>query len=495
MKLLPQLHRRLRLAAAFGVVGFLTVGLPVAQATQAEAATVQWVDGGDDQPCLQDDMGAALTSLAEDKFCQPIPTCHEYDGNNPKYKGRIVQSSASTGIWQGDPNDVLYEDDLPSDYNITTSQPTKTPTPSTPTPTKSPTGTATKPATSGGSSGSGSSGSGGSSGGSSSGGSKGSSGSTKGSTGSTSSGNGGKGSTASGSSGSGSSGTTKGTTGTTGTTTTTTTATGATDDLGIDPDEKAVEGAPSAPGTPRLTVDGSTIVVEWDPSPDVDLDAVTGYVVQLSGDNHAEVDASTTRHEFRDLPDGSYRAAVRAVNEVGQSEASTPSEPVTVGTPVTSFVGALTWTGDVSPGATVTLTGSGYAPGVELAVELHSDPVLLTTVTTDAQGSFSTDVVVPADAPEGEHHLVVAYQGTVVSETPVTLVAAAPAPAASAEPVAAAAAETVPPLTGLVILVALAVAGVLLLASHYARGGARRARRAAAPATTPHPSAAVPLPT
>ncbi|MEN0129198.1 MAG: fibronectin type III domain-containing protein [Brevundimonas sp.] len=474
MTLLAQLNRRVRLAAAIGVVALLTVGFPIAQASQAQAATVAWVDGGDDQMCLQDDMGAALTSLAEDKFCQPIPTCHEYDGNNPKYKGRIVQSSASTGIWQGDPNDVLYEDNLPSDYNLSTTPttaptPTKSPTPvktpkpttgptkapttpttaptktPTTTPTKTPTGTKTTPPTS------------------------------------TS---------------------TPGTKTPTGTKTTGTTPTPAktitppktaNEDLGIDPNEKVAAGAPTAPGTPTLTVDGSSIVVTWEPSADVDLDSVTGYVVQLSGDNRAETDAATTSYTFTDLPDGSYRAAVRAVNEVGQSAASTPSDVVTVGTPIESVVGSLTWTGDVTPGATVTLVGSGYAANASLDIELHSDPVLLTTVTTDAAGAFSTDVVVPADAPEGAHNFVVAYQGTVISQSPVTVVAAPVVAAGTDEPAAAAApVETVPPLTGVIILVALAVAGVLLLVSHYARGGSRRNRSVATAAPAPAAAALTP---
>jgi len=468
VNLLPHLTRSVRLAAAVGVVGVLTVGLPIAQASQAQAATVSWVDGGDDQMCLQDDMGAALTSLAEDKFCQPIPSCHEYDGNNPKYKGRIVQSSASTGIWQGDPGDVLYEDNLPADYNLPTSEPTKTPTPvktptpattTTPTkapatkptkaPTKAPTGTTTKAPTSA---------------------------STSGTTTPTG---------------------TKTATPTTGTKTTTTTPTAS--DLGIDPDEKVEVGAPTAPGTPTLTVDGSSIAVTWTPSADVDLDSVTGYVVQLSGGNRAEVDAATTTYTFTDLPDGSYRAAVRAVNTVGESAASTPSEAVTVGTPVESVVGTLTWTGDVSPGATVALAGSGYAANAGLDIELHSDPVLLTTVTTDAQGAFAADVVIPPDAPAGAHHLVVAYQGTAISESPVTVVAAAPAvDATTPEATTAEPAETVPPLTGLVILVALAVAGVLLLLTHYTRRGARRGARVAVPspttATAPAAATTVALP-
>ena len=447
-------HRRGRLLAIVAAASLLAVSLPVLHPVKASAATVQWVDGGDDIDCEQDDNGKALTYLSLDQQCQPIPTCHEVPRDpkvNPKYYGKIIQDSASNGIWQGAADAVLYEDDLPSDYYVSTSgsgsgsgsTPTKTPTTS---PTKTPTTTTTP-------SGSASTGS---KSGTGTGGSK-SSGSKSGKTSTPSSSS--SPSTASSTS--------------TGSTTT------STDDLGIDPEETVTEGAPSAPGTPTLTVKGSNIVVKWQASADVDLDQVTGYTIQLSGDHHAEVDGSTFRYVFRDLPDGSYRAAVRAVNAQGPSAASTPSEPVVLGTPVTSVVGTLTWTGEVSPGSTVTLSGSGYAPGATLDLELHSDPVQLGTVTTDDQGAFTTDVEIPADAPEGDHALVVSSQGTIVSTTPVTLVAPEPAvadDAVSAATETAAAPETVPPLTGLVILVALAAAGVVLLLVHAARGGAGRGR-------------------
>jgi len=451
-------HRRGRLLAIFAAASLVAVSLPVLHPVKASAATVQWVDGGDDIDCEQDDNGKALTYLSLDQQCQPIPTCHEVPRDpkvNPKYYGKIVQDSADNGIWQGDDDAVVYEDDLPSDYYVTSSGSGSTPTTSpTKSPTTSPTGTSTPSGST--------SGSGKSSSGTKSSGSKSSSGSKTG-----------KSSTPSSSSSPSSSTSTS----------TSTTATGGTDDLGIDPEETVTEGAPSAPGTPTLTVKGSSIVVKWQASADVDLDQVTGYTVQLSGDHHAEVDGSTFRYVFRDLPDGSYRAAVRAVNAEGPSAASTPSEPVVLGTPVASVVGTLTWTGEVSPGSTVTLSGSGYAPGATLDLELHSDPVQLGTVTTDDQGAFTTDIEIPADAPEGDHELVVSSQGTVVSTTPVTLVAPEPVvadDAVSAATETAAAPETVPPLTGLVILVALAAAGVVLLLVHAARGGAARGRPAVA---------------
>jgi hypothetical protein len=40
-------------------------------------------------------------------------------------------------------------------------------------------------------------------------------------------------------------------------------------------------------------------------------------------------------------------------------------------------------------------------------VELHSDPIVLTTATTSEQGTTSVDVQIPASAPDGQHNIVV----------------------------------------------------------------------------------------
>ena len=56
-------------------------------------------------------------------------------------------------------------------------------------------------------------------------------------------------------------------------------------------------------------------------------------------------------------------------------------------------------------------------------MELHSTPVQLATVATDADGAFTTTVTVPADIEPGAHHLVVLYDGTEITSTPVDLAA------------------------------------------------------------------------
>ncbi|MEU4014273.1 metallophosphoesterase family protein [Microbacterium sp. NPDC028030] len=61
----------------------------------------------------------------------------------------------------------------------------------------------------------------------------------------------------------------------------------------------------------------------------------------------------------------------------------------------------------VKAGGTVTVSGSGFAEGAELRLELRSDPVQLGTVTAGADGSFQRTVTIPASTPAGVHTLAV----------------------------------------------------------------------------------------
>ena len=76
--------------------------------------------------------------------------------------------------------------------------------------------------------------------------------------------------------------------------------------------------------------------------------------------------------------------------------AAVPGETATIATSSTS----------AAQGSPVTVTGTGFGAGEKVALELHSAVIPLGEATTDADGSFSTTVTVPADAPEGSHELV-----------------------------------------------------------------------------------------
>ncbi|MFB7844928.1 ExeM/NucH family extracellular endonuclease [Microbacterium sp. NPDC056052] len=60
----------------------------------------------------------------------------------------------------------------------------------------------------------------------------------------------------------------------------------------------------------------------------------------------------------------------------------------------------------VAPGGTLTIAGSGLEGEQSVALELHSTPVSLGSVTTNGDGAFSTTVTIPAGTAPGEHHVV-----------------------------------------------------------------------------------------
>jgi len=76
-------------------------------------------------------------------------------------------------------------------------------------------------------------------------------------------------------------------------------------------------------------------------------------------------------------------------------------------------------------GGTVVVRGSGLAPHTEHEVWLLSEPVLLATVTTDADGAFEVTVTLPATTPPGEHtiRVVAPSSGAAVVSEPFEVVA------------------------------------------------------------------------
>ena len=58
-----------------------------------------------------------------------------------------------------------------------------------------------------------------------------------------------------------------------------------------------------------------------------------------------------------------------------------------------------------TPGETITISSSGLPPHSNVRIELHTDVVVLKTVETDANGSFTTTVTLPAGVT-GTHTIV-----------------------------------------------------------------------------------------
>ena len=126
----------------------------------------------------------------------------------------------------------------------------------------------------------------------------------------------------------------------------------------------------------------------------------------------------------------------------------------------------------LAPGDQVTVSGENWRPNSDVKVRLVPEQILLATVTTDAQGSFSTVVTIPDDIRPGPHKIVCTGRGrrggVRVLGTNITILG-----------------ETVPAgtaFTGATSNVPLwaGIAGILALAGITALFLARRRRRSAA---------------
>ncbi len=109
-------------------------------------------------------------------------------------------------------------------------------------------------------------------------------------------------------------------------------------------------------------------------------------------------------------PGRSYRVVVssggRAASPVASGVVASP--PVPAQLPESS--GALRvgagGAGVLTAGDVVDVSGAGYLPRSTVTVVVYSTPTVLDGLVTKADGSFDTDVTLPADLPEGAHTLV-----------------------------------------------------------------------------------------
>ncbi len=126
---------------------------------------------------------------------------------------------------------------------------------------------------------------------------------------------------------------------------------------------------------------------------------------------------------------------------------------------------------EVAPGDKLAVIGTGFQPFSRAVVIIYSEPQVLGTVTTDADGSFRLEVEVPAGLEAGEHSLVasgVAPDGSsrflrmdvTVDPAPVPTAAPAPAIGAGGGLAFTGSAPLVPALAGVGALLA---GGLLLL--------------------------------
>jgi hypothetical protein len=116
-------------------------------------------------------------------------------------------------------------------------------------------------------------------------------------------------------------------------------------------------------------------------------------------------------------------AAIGFVSMVGLAAAGAVDYPLTTGSlPVSSR--------SVEPGGSVTVSGDGFEPGATIQISIASTPTLLTTVTADGSGSFSTTVTIPASIDPGVHTLSATGAspdgGTLTLSTTITVAGSRP---------------------------------------------------------------------
>lgn len=129
----------------------------------------------------------------------------------------------------------------------------------------------------------------------------------------------------------------------------------------------------------------------------------------------------------------------------------------------------------LSAGDSISITVSGFDAGVDVALELHSTPVSLGSITTDADGSGTVDVTIPADSAPGEHEIVAAG-GDLTASAALSIIAAnTSAPGGSGSEGSDASSEGALPVTGAGPWLIGLVAALMLLLTGAAL--ARRRRR------------------
>ncbi|SEN51507.1 hypothetical protein SAMN05216281_1094 [Cryobacterium luteum] len=79
----------------------------------------------------------------------------------------------------------------------------------------------------------------------------------------------------------------------------------------------------------------------------------------------------------------------------------------------------------IAPGASIPITGTGFAPFEVVDIWLHSTPVLLGTLTADALGRVSGSFPMPANIASGTHHIVLVDENGVSYTSAAVVVALA----------------------------------------------------------------------
>jgi hypothetical protein len=185
-----------------------------------------------------------------------------------------------------------------------------------------------------------------------------------------------------------------------------------------------ISDVPDAPTGVTATANDSSITVSWQPSVTHGAD-VTGYTATASsGGATCSTPAEGTSCVLGATAGMTVTVTVVARSAIGNSAPSaasnqvTPPAPVPPAAPPATTLTLTTDQGIIStadPGEEIVFIGTGFAAFSTVVMTLYSEPIVLGTVVTDAQGSFRKAVTVPV-ALLGSHTMVA--QGVAPDGTP-----------------------------------------------------------------------------
>lgn len=135
---------------------------------------------------------------------------------------------------------------------------------------------------------------------------------------------------------------------------------------------------------------------------------------------------------------------------------------------------SITTTGSVRAGDEVTVSFRGFGLDASGELWMNSDPVLLGSFATNAEGEATIGFRVPANTPPGDHTLRARIGGNEVASASITVTAAVMSPGTGQGPRAAESLATTGPASDVVAACSLAL--VLLLAGLGLRAGRRSHR-------------------
>ncbi|MCP2032105.1 LPXTG-motif cell wall-anchored protein [Okibacterium sp. HSC-33S16] len=179
-------------------------------------------------------------------------------------------------------------------------------------------------------------------------------------------------------------------------------------------------------------------------------------------------------------------------NPTNPTNPTNPGNPTTPGTPATpgageglpttgpaapsgSVTAGVSSSGTVTPGESVSVAATGLPASASVDVYLHSTPLFLGTLKTNASGGISGTVALPATAPAGAHHIVLHYTVDGVA-TELAIAAVTITPEASAAAIAKAKAAGKLPSTGADLMTSLLLMTLLIAAGVSATLVSRRRR-------------------